>query len=71
MSAIIAARLLQPSCRAKARRNAASLDYWIEGVELNEFYGQFTLAAAQYWDLAKTTLDPRIARRAAEVSEDA
>lgn len=30
--------------------------------------GQLPLASAQYWDLAKRTRDPRLARRAAEVS---
>jgi hypothetical protein len=32
-------------CKARARRNAALLDYWIEGAELNDFYAAFVQAA--------------------------
>jgi len=32
------------SCRRRASRNVRNLDFWLEGLDANEFYGRFMLA---------------------------
>jgi hypothetical protein len=39
------ARELLQACRRRARHNARSLDFWFEGLAVNEFHGEFLLAA--------------------------